>query len=144
MGDEFTTNRSQRSASQQTPTAAHASTSESFSQTEYNRESTSEPSGFSQAKCKEKFKSSRVLAKVSEKLFIENKKLKLKVTTLNSTVGILKKKNKQLENWKSKTNNKKLKFSQEIDELELLADSVRTKNKHTFNPEVLAKLDKLS
>lgn len=91
-----------------------------------------------------KYKSSRELSKVSEKLFTENKKLKLKNNNLSAAILLLKKKNRQLENFKNNMINKKLKFSQERDELELLVESTKMKNKDTFIPEVLVKLGQFS
>ncbi len=88
-------------------------------------------------------RSLKVLSKVSEKLFLENKKLKMKVANLNNTIGNFKKQCQRLENFKNKMESKKLKFSKELDEIELLADSTRIKNKHTFTPEVLGKLRQL-
>jgi len=46
--------------------------------------------------------------------------------------------------FKKKIDNKKLKFSQDSDQLSKLIDSTKTKNKTTFNPEILAKLGELS
>lgn len=86
---------------------------------------------------------SKAMTKVSEQLFVENKKLKLKVKNLAATVRNLKTKNKQLENFKNKTLNKKLKFTEQVNELQRLVDSTKTKNKDTFSPEILAKLDQL-
>lgn len=89
-------------------------------------------------------KSSKALSKVAEKLLIENKKLQSKMIKLQATNQLMKKKIQQLENFKNKMMNKKLKFSKEVDELELLVASTKMKNKDTFTPEVLAKLRQLS
>lgn len=89
-------------------------------------------------------KSSKVLSKISEKLLLENKKLKVKLENLNATIRILKSKNQKLENFKKKIDTKKMKFSQDSDELAKLVESTKTKNETTFNHEVLAKLGELS
>lgn len=89
-------------------------------------------------------KSSKVLSKISEKLMLESKKLKSKIETLNATIRNLKKKNQQLENFKKKIDNKKLKFSQDSDELALLIESTEQTNEEVFTPEILAKLGELS
>lgn len=89
-------------------------------------------------------KSSKALSKISERLMLENKKLKSKIETLNVTIRMLKKKNQQLENFKKKVDNKKLKFSQDSDELALLIDSTEQTNEEVFTPEILAKLGELS
>lgn len=117
-------------------TSTQESTSASVS--ECNRS----PQVTPQAECKHK--SSRALSKVNEKLFIENKKQKLKIDSLSATNLFLKTKNRQLENYKSKMINKKLKFSQEVDELDRLVASTNIYNKDVYTPEILAKLDELS
>lgn len=90
--------------------------------------------------CKCKHTSSRVLTKVNEKMFEENKKLKSKISSLSATVTILTRKNKQLENFRKKIDNKKLKFQEDSEELDLLIESTKKKNKHTFNAEALKML----
>lgn len=89
-------------------------------------------------------KSSKVLSAVNTKLFEENKKLKFKINNLNGIIAILKKKNLQLENFRTKVDNKKAKFCQDSEELARLVDSSLTKNKHTFNPEALVMLGRFS
>lgn len=89
-------------------------------------------------------KTSQVLTKINEKLFLENKKLKLKVNNLTETNRHLNKKTQQLENTQKKFNNEKLDTEGNIDELAKLVDSANVKNKHIFTPEVLAKLNELS
>lgn len=89
-------------------------------------------------------KSSKVLSKMTEKYVIENKKLKSKVDSLNSTVRILKAKSQQFENLKKKINNKKFKFVEDSNELAVLVDSSQRKNKSIFTPEILAKISELS
>lgn len=88
-------------------------------------------------------KSSKVLSTVNKKLFEENKKLKLKMNTLNATIAILKQKNKRLENFRIKVDAKKAKFCEDSEELARLVDSTLKKNKHTFNPEALTMLGSL-
>lgn len=83
-------------------------------------------------------KSSKILSVASNKLFEENKKLKLKISNLNATITILKKKNKQLESFQDKVNKKKCKFHEDVDELERLVASTQKKNKDTFTPKALA------
>lgn len=87
--------------------------------------------------------SSKILSKMLEKLFADNKKLKLKVDGLTKTIRCLKTANQKLENFKKKIDNKKLKYVREADELSLLVASTERKNKDTFNREVLAKLAEL-
>lgn len=89
-------------------------------------------------------KSSKVLTKIADGLLMENKKLKVNANSLNATIRILKTKNQKLENLKKKIDNKKLKFSQDADELEKLVNSTGKKNKTTFTPEILVKLGELS
>lgn len=89
-------------------------------------------------------KSSKVLSKISEKLLLDNKRLKIKLDNLSATIRGLKAKNQQLENFKIRIDNKKLKFAQDSDELENLIESTTTKNRTTFSPEVLAQLAKIS
>lgn len=101
------------------------------------------PSSF-QTQTKIKNKSSKSIAKISESLFLENKKLKVKVTNLTADIRLLKKKNQQLENFRKKINNKDLRKHQEYEELEWLVALSTKKNKETFNPEMLAKLDALA
>ena len=84
------------------------------------------------------------MSKANNKLFEENKMLKLKICKLSATIAIIKKKNQQLENFRSKINNKKAKFCQDSDELARLVDSTQIKkNKNTFNPEALTMLGRL-
>lgn len=91
-----------------------------------------------------KYQSSKTILKVNERLYIENKKQKLKISSLSSTVVFLKRKNKQLENWKEKMINNRLRSLQDISELNHLAESTEGKNKDIYTPEILAKLDELS
>ncbi len=88
--------------------------------------------------------SSKKLSKISEKIFSENKKLKLKVNNLSATILLLKKKIRKLESNDEKTTKQKSKVERQVDELTLLVDSTKIKNKNTFNAEVLAKLNTFS
>lgn len=88
--------------------------------------------------------SSKTILKLNERLYIENKKLKLKISSLSSTVVFMKRKNNQLENWKKKMSNNRLRSLQDINELNRLAESTESKNKDIYTPEILAKLDELS
>lgn len=88
-------------------------------------------------------KSAKTLTKVNEKLFVENKKLKMKISNLSATIATLKKKVKQLENFRNKIDNKKTKFCQDTEELERLVASTQKKNKYTFNQETLLMLGRL-
>lgn len=89
-------------------------------------------------------KSSKEVVKINLSLFEENKKLQSKICVINSTVAVLKKKNKQLENFRSKIENKKSKFCRDTEELELLIDLSKTKNKDKFTPRVLDMLGNLA
>ncbi len=89
-------------------------------------------------------KSSRELTKVSEKLFTENKKLKVKNNALSATILILKKKNRSLEIDQQKMVNKKERYFQAAGELEWLAESSKIKNSDMFTPEVLFKISQFS
>lgn len=100
------------------------------------------PGSISNADCKHK--SSKVLSKISEKLMLENKKLKSKMETLNATIRVLKTKNQRLEDFKQKVDKKKLKFSQDADELALLIDSTEQTNEEVFTLKILAELGELS
>lgn len=91
-----------------------------------------------------KYKSSKVLSQLSEKLLMENKKLKIKVDRLNETVRVLKAKNKSLESFKRKIDNKKLEFGQNSAELKNLLALTEKKNRTTYTPEILSKLGELS
>lgn len=90
--------------------------------------------------CECKHTSSKVLTKVNDKMFQENKKLKSKISNLSATITVLTKKNKQLENFQKKIDNKKFKFEENSAELQLLVESTKKKNKHTFNAEALKML----
>jgi hypothetical protein len=68
----------------------------------------------------------------------------MKNENLSASILMLKNKNRKMENFKEKTINKKLKNSEEVEELEFLIKSTKMKNKDTFTPEVLSKLDELS
>lgn len=72
-------------------------------------------------------KSSKILSKISEKLLLDNKRLKMKLDNLGGIIRGLKAKNQRLENFKKRIENKKLKFSQETDELENIIESTKTK-----------------
>lgn len=89
-------------------------------------------------------KSSTEFVKISEKLLIENKKLKLKNDKQSTTIQLLRKQNRQLETFKDKMTKKKLKFSHEADELGALIESTKLKNKNVFTPEILCKLAEFS
>lgn len=91
-----------------------------------------------------KHHSSRVVSKIAEQLLVENKKLKAKVFSLNTTVGILKAKIKQLENFKSKVERKEMEHSKELRDLEFLVASTNETNKEIFNTDALAKLVQLA
>ncbi len=93
---------------------------------------------------KSKPHSSRVVSKIAEQLLLENKKLKAKVAGLNTTVGVLKRKNKQLENFQTKVENKEIGHSKELLELEALVASTKKTNKDIFNTKALAKLEQLA
>lgn len=93
--------------------------------------------------CDCKHTSSKVLSKVNDKMFVENKKLKSQISALSTTISMLKKKNKQLENFRTKIDNKKLKFHDDSAELDRLIASTKKKNKYTFNAEALAMLREL-
>lgn len=101
----------------------------------------SAPQVIFQSECKHN--SSRALSKVNEKLFIENKKLKLKINSLSANVQLFKTKNRQLENFKTKMTNKKWKFVQDGEEIERLVESSKRKNKDIYTPGILLKLDEL-
>lgn len=88
-------------------------------------------------------KSSKVLSKVNAKLFQDNRKLQLKVGNLNATVAMYKKKNQQLENYKKKIENKKVKFLEDSDVLDGLVKSTQNKNSDTYNSDVLKMLGNL-
>lgn len=88
-------------------------------------------------------KSAKVLSKVNDKLYQDNKLLQLKISSLNGTIAILKKKIKQLENFKLKIDNKKAKFLQDSELLEETIASVRTSNKDVYNSDVLAMFGRL-
>lgn len=90
--------------------------------------------------CECKHTSSKVLTKVNDKMFQENKKLKSKISNLNATITVLTKKNKQLEIFQIKIDNKKFKYQENSAELELLVESTKKRNKHTFNAEALEML----
>lgn len=89
-------------------------------------------------------KSSKVLSQLSEKLLMENKKLKIKVDNHNETIRVLKAKNKKLESFKQKIDKKKLQFCHETEELKNLLKLTERKNKTTYTPEILAELGELS
>lgn len=65
-----------------------------------------------------KQRSSKEVVKINLSLFEANKKLQSKICDINSTVAFLKKKNKELENFCSKIENKKSKFRRDAEELE--------------------------
>lgn len=91
-----------------------------------------------------KQKGSKEVIKINLSLFEENKKLQSKMCDINSTLAVLKKKNKQLENFRSKIENKKSKFCRDTEELERLIDLSKTKNKDKFTPRVLDMLGNLA
>lgn len=81
--------------------------------------------------------------KVDDKYFEENKKLKSKISTLQTSIEMLKKKNQQLEKFQNKIDKKNVKFNEDSAELEQLIESTKKKNKYTFNAEALDMLGKL-
>ncbi len=89
-----------------------------------------------------KQKSSKVLTKLSEKLFTENKKLTLKINSSSATILHLKKNIRKLETIIEKSAKQKTKVSQDLDDITLLVNSTLLKNKDTFNSDVLKKLQK--
>lgn len=89
-------------------------------------------------------KSAKVLGKTNDKLYEDNKKLRLKISSLNADAAILKRKIKQLENFKVKIDNKKAKFLQDSELLEEVVASTRTTNKDVYNSDVLAMFGKIS
>lgn len=93
---------------------------------------------------KSKPHSSRVVSKIAEQLLLENKKLKEKVASLNTTVGVLKRKNKQLDNFQTKVEKKEIDHSKEHLELEALVASTKKTNKDIFNTKALAELEQLA
>lgn len=85
-------------------------------------------------------KSAKTLMKINKTLFEENKKLKSKIRDMSALLTSLRRKNKQLENFRAAINNKKSKFERDSNELEQLVASSEKTNKDTFTPEVLAML----
>lgn len=86
----------------------------------------------------------KVFFKINEKLFEENKKLKLKISVLTKDNNLLRTKNKQLDNFKNKINDKKKILNQKLDELDKLASLNEQKNGEKFSQNVLDELGKLS
>lgn len=74
-----------------------------------------------------KQKSSTVVAKINLSLFEENKQLQKKLSDMSSKNSLLNKKVKQLENFRSKIENKKSKFCRDSEELERLVDFSKKK-----------------
>lgn len=105
-----------------------------------NSLSTPEPSSLSSVQ----HRSSKVISKASEKLFEENKKLKLKIMKLTKDNALLRSKHAQLENFKKKMENKKLQQEMEENELKNLIQSTKRTNTQIFNADVLSKLGRLS
>ena len=70
-----------------------------------------------------------MLSQLSEKLLLENKKLKFKVDSLNGTIKTLKANNKKLDNFKQKIDNKKLQFCQDAEQLKNLLELSEKKTK---------------
>lgn len=105
---------------------------------------TSEPENISyrSAVCVCKQTSSKTV-KNSTKMFEEIKKLKSKISTLSTTIAMLKKENKRLESFRIKIDNKKLKFQDDSVELERLVRFTKKSNKNTFNAEALSMLKKI-
>lgn len=89
-------------------------------------------------------KKSKVISKLSEKIFEENKRLKLRTTKLTRDNATLRLKVKQLENFKSKIQNKTFQHEADKNELQNLFESTRRTNGQIFNPEALSKLGELS
>lgn len=115
------------------PTSINSPTSESISERRTQSTSTSE----SQT-------ASNRLPPSLKKMYEENKKLKSKISDINATVAALKRKNKQLENFRNKIEKKKSKFFRDSEELERLVDSSKKKNRDIFTPEVLAMIGNLA
>lgn len=89
-------------------------------------------------------KNSKAAIKANLIMFENNKKLKAKIVDIRATVAHLKKKNKQLENFRQKIENKKSKYGQDSLELEELVTSSQKKNEDTYTPDVLAMLRQLA
>lgn len=89
-------------------------------------------------------KSSKLIAKVSEKLFEENKKFKLKITKLTKDNAALRARVNQLENYKTKTQNKQKQQLADRNELETLFESTKRTNDQFFDAKSLYELGQLS
>lgn len=89
-------------------------------------------------------KKSKVISKLSEKIFHENKILKLRTTKLTRDNATLRLKVKQLENFKSKTQDKSLQHEADVNELQKLFQSTRRTNGQIYNADALSKLGELS
>lgn len=87
---------------------------------------------------------SKKISKVSEKLFEEIKKMKLKASKLTKDNASLRAKVKQLENFKTKSLNKRSQQEADRNELQNLFKSVSRTNHQIFSPDVLSKLGELS
>ncbi len=70
--------------------------------------------------------------------------LQSKIKDFRSTVSDLRKRIKQLEDLRNKTDNKRNKFCQDSEELQRLVDISRKKNRDTYTPEVLSMLGNLA
>lgn len=89
-------------------------------------------------------KKSKMISKLSEKTFEENKKLKLRTTKLTRDNASLRLKVKQLENFKNKIQNKTFQHEADKNELQNLIESTKRTNGQIFNAEGLSKLGELS
>lgn len=89
-------------------------------------------------------KKSKVISKLSEKTFEENKRLKLRTTKLTGDNASLRLKVKQLENFKNKIQNKSFQHEADKNELQNLFQSTKRTNEQIFTPEALFKLGELS
>lgn len=89
-------------------------------------------------------KNSKIISKVSEKLFEDNKILKLKATKLIKDNASLRLKLKQLENFKTKILNKKLQQEKDHNEMQNLYEATSRTNRQIFTPDLLCELRKLS
>lgn len=89
-------------------------------------------------------KKTKTISKLSEQMFDENKRLKLRTTKLSRDNALLRLKVKQLENFKNKIQNKKVQQEKYKNELQNLLESTRRTNGQIFNSVALSKLADLS
>lgn len=93
---------------------------------------------------KSRIKKSKEISKLSEKIFEENRRLKMRNTKLARDNTSLRLKVKQLENFKNKIQNKTSQHEADKIELQSLFQSTRRTNGQIFNPLALSKLRELS